>query len=151
MSDAPTELYATQATVSGGRNGSARTPDGRLEVDLELPIELGGSGGPGTNPEQLFAAGWAGCFLSALQTVAGKKADLSAARLTVSVSVLKTVRGEFDLATVLDLDPIGVEGADPHELMRKAHVICPYSRATRGNISVVLKVLGVPVEAPEPV
>ena len=95
--------------------------------------------------------GWAGCFLSALQTVAGKKADLSAAQLTVSVSVLKTVRGEFDLATVLDLDPIGVDGADPHELMRKAHVICPYSRATRGNISVVLKVSGVPVEAPEPV
>src|SRR6476646_2066288 len=139
-------LYKTRASVtSGGRDhGIARSDDGRLEVRLEMPKELGGSGEDGTNPEQLFAAGWAGCFMSALKTVARNRADLSHVVLTVEISILQSPEGDFDLAAILDLDPIDVSGADPAELMRDAHSICPYSRGTRGNIDVVLKVSGQP-------
>src|SRR6476660_10463875 len=103
MSKRPEILYTAEATATGGREGHARTSDGRLEVDLDVPSEMGGSGGPGTNPEQLFAAGYAACFQSALLRIAaGRKLDLSNSRVTARVGIGPLKSGGFGLAAALD-------------------------------------------------
>jgi osmotically inducible protein OsmC len=140
-------LYAAEATATGGREGHARTSDGRLDVDLEVPSEMGGTGGPGTNPEQLFAAGYAACFQSALLRFAsGRKLDLSGSRVTARVGIGPLSTGGLGLAAALDLDAPGISRADAVELMERAHETCPYSRATRGNIDVTLTVGGTTLE-----
>jgi Ohr subfamily peroxiredoxin len=136
-------LYTTEATVQGGREGHARTTDGRLEVDLDVPAEMGGSGGPGTNPEQLFAAGYAACFQSALLRVAaGRKLDLSASRITARVGIGPAADGGFGLTVALELDAPGIAREDAIALMERAHDACPYSKATRGSVDVALLLAG---------
>jgi len=136
-------LYTTAATAKGGRDGgTVATDDGRLTAELELPPALGGKGGPGTNPEQLFAAGYAACFLTAFFTASKGAPEVADATLTAQVSIGTSPQGDFDLAVVLDLDPGTADAALASGLMRQAHAMCPYSRATSGNIEVVLKVRG---------
>jgi Ohr subfamily peroxiredoxin len=147
MRDQPEILYTAEATVTGGREGHGRTSDGRLEVDLDVPTELGGRGGPGTNPEQLFATGYAACFQSALlRFAAGRKLDLSDTRITARVGIGTLKSGGLGLAASLDLDAPQIDRAEAFDLMARAHETCPYSRATRGNIEVTLSVGGVTIE-----
>ena len=147
MRNQPEILYTAEATATGGREGHARTSDGRLDVDLDVPSEMGGKGGPGTNPEQLFAAGYAACFQSALIRIAfGRKLDLTGSRITARVGIGPVSEGGFGLAAALDLDAPQVGHEEAFELMRRAHEACPYSRATRGNIAVTLTVGGTRVE-----
>jgi Ohr subfamily peroxiredoxin len=147
MSNRPEILYTAEATATGGREGHARTSDGRLEVDLDVPSEMGGPGGPGTNPEQLFAAGYAACFQSALLRIAaGRKLDVSGSRITARVGIGPLESGGFGLAAALSLDAPRVGRDDAVDLMIRAHEACPYSRATRGNIEVTLTVGGAKIE-----
>jgi lipoyl-dependent peroxiredoxin len=141
---APTEvLYTAEATAEGGRDGRGRSSDGRLEVGLDVPAEMGGSGGAGTNPEQLFAAGWAACFQTVLIGIAaGRKLDLTGSRVTARIGLGTAPGGGFGLTAALDLDAPALARAESTELMERAHEICPYSRATRGNIDVTLRVAG---------
>jgi osmotically inducible protein OsmC len=136
-------LYMAEATAEGGRGGRARTSDGRLDVELDVPAELGGPGGPGTNPEQLFAAGYAACFQSALLRVAaGQKLAIPGSKITARVGIGPASEGGFALAVALDLDAPELARAEAVALMERAHELCPYSRATRGNIDVTLTVGG---------
>lgn len=136
-------LYTAEATAEGGREGHARTSDGRLELDLDVPTEMGGSGGSGTNPEQLFAVGYAACFQSALSRIAaGRKLDLTGSRITARVGIGPVPKGGFGLTAALELDAPGLDRETASELMERAHEACPYSRATRGNIDVRLTVAG---------
>ncbi|GAA1885956.1 organic hydroperoxide resistance protein [Asanoa iriomotensis] len=141
-------LYTAEAHVSGGRqHGHGRTSDGALEVDLRTPVELGGEGG-GTNPEQLFAVGYAACFESALAGAA-RRAHVEAGDATIDskVSLLPTGTGGFKLAVELDVTlPSITDDAQARELVLVAHDSCPYSNATRGNIDVALTANGKPVE-----
>jgi Ohr subfamily peroxiredoxin len=147
MSKRPEILYTAEATVTGGREGHARTSDGRLDVALDVPSEMGGTGGPGTNPEQLFAAGYAACFQSALLRIAsGRKLDLSGSRITARVGIGLLESGGFGLSAALDLDAPKIDRDVAADLMSRAHEACPYSRATRGNIDVVLTVGGASLE-----
>jgi Ohr subfamily peroxiredoxin len=140
-------LYTAKASATGGREGHAGTSDGRLDVDLDVPTEMGGPGGPGTNPEQLFAAGYAACFQSALlRFAAGRHLDLSASRVTARVGIGTLPGGGFGLAAALDLDAPQLNREEAIDLMRRAHEACPYSRATRGNIEVRLTVGGMGLE-----
>jgi Ohr subfamily peroxiredoxin len=141
-------LYTAKAHVTGGRaEGHGATSDGALEVDLRIPKELGGPGG-GTNPEELFAVGFASCFESALAVVGRRKdQDTQDAAVDSSVSMLPTGDGGFKLAVELDVTLPSVE--DPElaaDLVRIAHKVCPYSNATRGNIDVTLTANGQAVE-----
>jgi Ohr subfamily peroxiredoxin len=141
-------LYTAEAIVEGGRAGRGHTTDGRLQVALSVPQDLGGDGGPGTNPEQLFAVGYAACFESALLGVArGRKMDASDARITSRVGLGPTGHGGFTLSVSLDLHAPHLSADDAMELMVRAHERCPYSNATRGNIDVQLMVDGAPVKA----
>jgi Ohr subfamily peroxiredoxin len=136
-------LYTAEAVVAGGRSGHGRTLDGRLTVDLSVPPEMGGAGGPGTNPEQLFAVGYAACFQSALLAVAqGRKLDASDSIITSRVGIGPTGHGGWGLTVALDLHAPHVSHADAEDLMRRADAICPYANATRGNIDVALSVDG---------
>ena len=140
-------LYTAQAIVTGGREGHARTSDGRLAVDLDVPTEMGGTGGPGTNPEQLFAAGHAACFQSALLRIAsGRKLDVTGSRITARVGIGPLGDGGFGLVAALDLDTPRIARDEAFDLMNRAHEACPYSRATRGNIEVTLTVGGITAE-----
>ena len=135
-------LYRAEATATGGREGSARSNDRRLDVTLSSPKELGGTGGPGTNPEQLFAAGYAACFIGALK-VAGQQLKLNVPAETVikaTVSIGPRAEGGFGIAADLDISLPGVDRADAQKLVETAHQICPYSNATRNNIEVGLTV-----------
>jgi osmotically inducible protein OsmC len=141
-------LYTAEANVTGGRDeGHGRTTDGALEVDLRMPTELGGSGG-GTNPEQLFAIGFAACFESALKSVA-RRQHTSADDVSIDSKVmLVPAEGRrFQLAVALDVTLPSVEGAAAADLVRAAHEVCPYSNATRNNIDVALTVNGEPLAA----
>jgi osmotically inducible protein OsmC len=139
-------LYTAEAVVEGGRAGHGRSADGRLDVALSVPRELGGDGGPGTNPEQLFAVGYAACFESALLGVArGPHLDTSEARITSRVGLGPTGHGGFTLSVSLDLHAPHLSADDAMELMARAHERCPYSNATRGNIDVQLTVDGAQV------
>lgn len=136
-------LYTTQATSTGGREGKSSTADGVLSVTLSTPKELGGGGGPGTNPEQLFAAGYSACFLGALKFVASKAKVLvpSDATVTGEVGIGARDDGEgFGLEVTLTIHVPGLEKSVVEDLVQKAHIVCPYSHATRGNIPVTLKV-----------
>lgn len=148
MNELTKTLYTAEASVEGGREGHGRTSDDRLSVDLDVPVEMGGAGGPGTNPEQLFAVGYAACFQSALLRIAsGRKLDLGQSRITACVSIGPLADGGFGLAVALDLDSPQLGRDDATELMVRADDACPYSRATRGNIDVELMVSGQPLGA----
>ncbi len=139
MSGKPRVIYTAEASVTGGREGHARTSDGRLDIDLDVPTEMGGSGGPGTNPEQLFAAGYGACFQSALLRIASqRKLDATGWRITARVGIGPLKGGGFGLTAALDLDAPGISRDEARDLMTRAHETCPYSRATRGNIEVTL-------------
>jgi lipoyl-dependent peroxiredoxin len=135
-----TPIYTATATATGeGRNGHTESEDGLLRVDVRIPKEMGGPGGA-TNPEQLFAAGYAACFHSALKLV-GKDADLNGSAVSASVSIGTLASGGFGLAVELDVDAPHLDHDTAMELVRKAHEVCPYSNATRGNVDVKLTVL----------
>jgi osmotically inducible protein OsmC len=145
MTEAPDVLYTAEATVTGGREGHGRTSDGRLDVDLDVPKEMGGTGGRGTNPEQLFAVGYAACFQSSMRRFAAGR-DLSGTRITARVGIGPVKQGGLGLAVALDLDAPQLSREEAVELMARAHETCPYSRATRGNIEVTLTVGGAMIE-----
>jgi lipoyl-dependent peroxiredoxin len=140
-------LYTAQAHVTGGRDGHGRSADGQLEVDLRLPEELGGQG-DGTNPEELFAVGYAACFEGALGTVARRTHDeLGDVAIDSEVSLLPTEERGFKLAVTLNVSlPAIDDPAKAVELVRQAHQVCPYSNATRGNIEVALSANGQAVD-----
>jgi Ohr subfamily peroxiredoxin len=141
-------LYTAEAVIEGGREGHGRTSDGRLDVDLSIPEGLGGQGGNGTNPEQLFAVGYAACFQSALLNVAnGRKLDASDSRIASRVGLGPTGHGGMGLTIALDLHAPNLSSAEAADLMARAHELCPYSNATRGNIDVTLSVDGASLEA----
>jgi osmotically inducible protein OsmC len=140
-------IYTAEAHVTGGRaEGHGRTGDGALEVDLRIPEEMGGPGG-GTNPEELFAVGYAACFEGALGVVARRaKADASDAAIESKVSLSPNGKGGFLLGVELDVTLPSVTDTEAAvELVRAAHRVCPYSNATRGNIEVALTANGAPV------
>lgn len=134
-------LYTAEATSTGdGRNGHVASSDGRLDFDLAMPPEMGGTGN-GTNPEQLFAAGYSACFHSALRVVTGR-AGIRPGDTTVTAQVGIGPEGEaFGLVVTLIIQMPGLDREKARELAEAAHQVCPYSRATRGNISVELRVL----------
>jgi Ohr subfamily peroxiredoxin len=137
-------LYTAEATVTGGRaEGHGRTSDGMLEVDLRSPKEMGGEGG-GTNPEQLFAIGYAACFEGALGVVGRRqRLETGDASINSKVSLLPTGDGGFKLGVALDVTlPSVTDAAQAVEVVRAAHQVCPYSNATRGNIDVELTANG---------
>ena len=130
--------YRTKATAIGGRDGSARSEDGRLEVKLATPKELGGAGGDGSNPEQLFAAGYSACFIGALK-VAGRELKLKIpddTSVTTSVGIGPRSEGGFGITADLVIDLPGVDRADAQKLIELAHMVCPYSNATRLSLDV---------------
>lgn len=132
-------LYAATATATGGREGRARSSDRVLDVQLSTPRELGGAGGPGTNPEQLFAAGYSACFLGALKFVAGKQKVALPADTTVTGKVgIGTIPAGFGIEAELTIAAPGVPRDTLQALVDQAHTVCPYSNATRGNIDVSL-------------
>lgn len=134
-------LYTAEATASGGREGKAVSSDSNLSVSLVMPRELGGPGGAGTNPEQLFAAGYAACFHSALKFVArAAKVSVDSSEVTAKVGIGKNDSGGFALEVELLVKAPGVDRATAEGLVEKAHHVCPYSNATRGNIPVKLTV-----------
>jgi osmotically inducible protein OsmC len=140
-------LYTAEAHVTGGRAaGHGRTADGALEVDLRVPSEMGGPGG-GTNPEELFAVGYAACFEGALGVVARRaKADAADAQIESKVSLSPDGKGGFVLGVSLDVTlPSVSDAGSAVDLVRSAHEVCPYSNATRGNIEVALTANGEPV------
>ena len=141
-------LYTAQAHVVGGRiDGHGRSSDGELEVDLRVPTELGGKGG-GTNPEELFAVGYAACFEGALTTVARRrKEEASDAAIDSRVMLVASEDRSFNIAVELDVSLPSIDDpAKAVELVRAAHRVCPYSNATRGNIEVGLTANGQPVD-----
>ncbi|WP_374339907.1 organic hydroperoxide resistance protein [Methyloversatilis sp.] len=132
-------LYTAQATATGGREGRAASSDGVLDIQLSTPKELGGAGGPGTNPEQLFAAGYSACFLGALKFVAGQnKVALPAdTQITGRVGIGAIPTG-FGIEVELTIAVPGLPREQVESLVEKAHIVCPYSNATRGNIDITL-------------
>lgn len=137
-------LYKTEATATGGRTGSAATTDGSFKVSLDTPKELGGAGGPGNNPEQLFAAGYSACFLGALKFVAGQKKVKIAEDSTVTAQVGIGARDDgqgFGLDVALAIHLPGIDKAEAEALVAAAHVVCPYSHATKGSLDVRLSVI----------
>ena len=140
-------LYTAEANVTGGRlQGHGRTSDGALEVDIRIPTEMGGEGG-GTNPEQLFAVGYASCFESALSVIARRqKLEADDSEIDSKVMLLPTKERGFKLGVELDVTLPSIEDEDRAvEAVRAAHQVCPYSNATRGNIDVKLTANGAPV------
>lgn len=134
-------LYTAQVTSTGGREGRSESNDHALSVVLSTPKALGGAGGPGTNPEQLFAAGYSACFIGALKFVAAKHhiALADDTQITASVGIGPIPSG-FALAVTLDISLPGLTQEQAEELVDQAHQVCPYSNATRGNIDVTLMV-----------
>ncbi len=135
-------LYTAVATATGdGRNGHATSEDGQLDLDLRIPTEMGGPGGA-TNPEQLFAVGYAACFHSALKLVAGTDGlDVEGTEVSASVGIGATDDGGFGLEVELDVHAPNLDDVTAQQLVERAHAVCPYSNATRGNIEVTLRVV----------
>ncbi|MBZ5488126.1 organic hydroperoxide resistance protein [Halomonas aquamarina] len=132
-------VYRAHATATGGREGSAKSSDGALEVQLSTPKELGGAGGSGTNPEQLFAAGYSACFLGALKHVASQEKVKLPQDASIEGSVgIGAIPDGFGIEVELTINLPGLERSVAQALVDKAHVVCPYSNATRGNIDVTL-------------
>jgi lipoyl-dependent peroxiredoxin len=136
-------LYTASATATGdGRDGHSRSSDGVLDVDLAIPKEMGGAGGPKTNPEQLFAAGYAACFHSALKNVARiEKVSISDTAVTADIGLNATDDGAFQLSARLQVEISGLDQEAAEAIVAKAHQMCPYSNATRGNIEVILETI----------
>ena len=132
--------YSTTATATGGRDGHARSEDGRVDLKLSTPKELGGAGGEGSNPEQLFAAGYSACFIGALK-VAGQQLKVKVpddVAVTATVGIGPRAAGGFGITTDLKVSLPGIEREQAEKLVETAHQICPYSNATRGNVDVGL-------------
>lgn len=132
--------YTTEATATGGRDGHARSQDGRIDVALSTPKELGGAGGDGSNPEQLFAAGYSACFIGALK-VAGQQLKMKVpadVAVTAKVGIGPRTEGGFGITADLTVSLPGLERDQAQQLVDAAHQICPYSNATRGNVDVGL-------------
>jgi lipoyl-dependent peroxiredoxin len=140
-------VYTAEAHVTGGRaQGHGRSSGGELEVDLRLPPEMGGEGG-GTNPEQLFAVGWAACFEGAIGVVGQRrKAEVGDVEIDSKVSLITQEDRSYGIAAELHVNLPSVEGSEAIEIVREAHRVCPYSNATRGNVEVVLTANGSPVD-----
>ncbi|MFN2260738.1 MAG: organic hydroperoxide resistance protein [Psychroflexus sp.] len=136
-------LYTAKATTKGGRKGHVKTEDGPIDLALSMPKGLGGDGGDGVNPEQLFGSAYSACFGSALSLIASKhKVDLGDFSVTANISIGKTEEGDLQLAAVIDSYLPGVEDIETGEkLINEAHEVCPFSRATRDNIDVTLNLL----------
>lgn len=135
-------LYTAHASATGGRDGHARSSDGALDVALVPPKELGGKGEGGTNPEQLFAAGYSACFLGAMKHVAGQHKETLPQGTEVQGSVgLGPIATGFAITVELAVNLPGMDKAKAQELVEAAHVVCPYSNATRGNVDVKLRVI----------
>lgn len=135
--------YRAAATANGGRDGRTRTEDGKLDLQLSTPKELGGAGGEGTNPEQLFASGYAACFLGAVKFVAHqlKLHVPTAAAVTATVGIGMRSEGGFGLDVELAVDLPGMERDEAQRLVEAAHRTCPYSNATRDNVDVRLRII----------
>ena len=134
-------LYTAKSTVTGGRDGRAVTSDQVLNVALATPRELGGAGGVGTNPEQLFASGYSACFLSAMKFVAGKQKVALPADSSITGTVgIGPIPTGFGLKVQLDISVPGLPREQVQQIVDQAHQVCPYSNATRGNIDVTLVV-----------
>ncbi|WP_291973260.1 organic hydroperoxide resistance protein [Candidatus Symbiopectobacterium sp.] len=135
-------LYVAHAKATGGRDGRTESSDQQLSVKLTTPRELGGAGGEGTNPEQLFAAGYSACFLGALKFVASKEKIALPAATTIEGSVgIGAAPTGFAIEVELKIDLPGLARETAQTLVEKAHIVCPYSNATRGNIDVTLTLL----------
>lgn len=136
------KLYTATATAEGGREGKVTSSDGVIDLELRVPKELGGPGGHATNPEQLFAAGYAACFDSALKLIIRtKKVQVESTKVTASISIGKNGSGGYELAAKLDVSVNGVEADVAKELVEAAHQFCPYSKAIKGNIEVEVNVV----------
>ena len=135
-------LYTAEATATGGRDGRAVSSDNVLDVQLSTPRELGGAGGPGTNPEQLFAAGYSACFIGALKFVAGQAKIALPADTAITGRVgIGPIPNGFGIQVELQISLPGLPREQAEDLVQKAHIVCPYSNATRGNIDVTLTVV----------
>jgi lipoyl-dependent peroxiredoxin len=138
-------LYTATATATGGRAGTAKSSDGVLDLQLSTPKELGGAGGPGTNPEQLFAAGYSACFIGAMKAVAGRQKISLPAEVSITSDVAigphANKPGAFGIQVDMKISVPGMERAQLEELVKTAHEVCPYSNATRGNVDVTLTVV----------
>jgi osmotically inducible protein OsmC len=138
-------LYTAHATSTGGRTGSTQSSDGRIKLQLSTPKELGGDGGPGTNPEQLFASGYSACFIGAMKAVAGSQKIKLPAEVSitadVSIGPMSGKAGAFGISVAMAISIPGMDRAAAETLVKTAHEVCPYSNATRGNIDVALTVV----------
>jgi osmotically inducible protein OsmC len=134
-------VYTAHAKATGGRDGRAASSDGALDVKLSTPRELGGAGGPGTNPEQLFAAGYSACFIGAIKFVAGRDKIALPSDVSIESSVgIGPIPNGFGIEVAMKVSLPGMPRAEAEALVQKAHIVCPYSNATRGNIDVRLSV-----------
>ena len=137
-------LYTAHATSTGGRTGSTESSDGKIRLQLSTPKELGGDGGPGTNPEQLFASGYSACFIGAMKAVAARQkialpADVSI-QADVSIGPMAGKPGAFGIGVAMAVTVPGMDRAAVETLVKTAHEVCPYSNATRGNIDVTFTI-----------
>ena len=138
-------LYTATATATGGRAGTAKSSDGALDVTLSTPKELGGAGGAGTNPEQLFAAGYSACFIGAMKAVSARQKIALPAEVSITSEVgigpHASKPGAFGIQVAMQISVPGMERAQLEALVATAHEVCPYSNATRGNIDVTLTIV----------
>ena len=135
-------VYTAHATSTGGRAGSTESSDGAIKLQLSTPKELGGAGGPGNNPEQLFAAGYAACFHSAMKRVAKPmEIDTTYSEVSVTAGLGMLDSGAFNLALEIDVHVPNATAEQAQSLVERAHEVCPYSNATRGNVEVKLGVI----------
>jgi len=134
-------LYTAHATSTGGREGTSKSSDGVLDLKLTTPKELGGAGNVGTNPEQLFAAGYSACFIGAMKFVAGQQKVTLPAETSIKADVgIGPIPAGFGIQVALTVTVPGMERANAEKIVEAAHQVCPYSNATRGNIEVTLTV-----------
>ena len=140
-----TALYTAQATSTGGRTGTTKSSDGRVSLNLSTPKELGGDSGPGTNPEQLFAAGYSACFIGAMKAVAAKQKITLPAEVSntaeVAIGPMTGKAGAFGVTVSMKVSVPGMDRAAAETLVAQAHEVCPYSNATRGNLDVKITVV----------
>ena len=138
-------VYTAHATSTGGRTGTTKSSDGRISLNLSTPKELGGDGGPGTNPEQLFASGYSACFIGAIKAVAARQKVALPAEVSntaeVSIGPMTGKAGAFSIAVAMKISIPGMDRAAAEALVKAAHEVCPYSNATRGNVDVTLTVV----------
>jgi Ohr subfamily peroxiredoxin len=137
-------IYTATSTTTGGRTGSSESSDGRLKLQLSTPKELGGDGGAGTNPEQLFASGYSACFMGAMKAVAARQKVVLSAETSITADVaigpMTGKPGAFGIAVQMLVRVPGLERSAAEALVAAAHQVCPYSNATRGNVDVEIRV-----------